>query len=363
MLTRIADGKQPAAVADLKCRYHRLQTDLEPAALMHSPVLALEGNVIHAFENPNGSAVELLRRAIAEGKISQELETDYMAGVPRAPRIVQHADRLPTIQLQVAHLELVWAFIYGWMVVYEWGVQRPMIEGTHKGLIHFDTPFKFRAASLLDWAASLKDGYSPWPEGLPSPTHHENEEEKTTAEKANGIFEQAIAFCMFHEFAHTEQGHLSFLRVDDADPIDAQSVLEMEREADDFAYRVMVSPEDTVRDLAIKAWPMLAAVLSSFYLIHGPQGVYQERHPHLHQRVEQLLAKFNFATGMNRDYFHHLSSTVLKLSREGPLIQVRTEGDIDAVPQVFETVDDALGAELDLLDGYVEDVAATRNRK
>ena len=208
-----------------------------------------------------------------------------------------------------------------------------MIDGTFTGHIHFDTPFKFRAASLLDWAASLKEGYSPWPEGLPSPKHQEAEEEKSTAEKANRIFQQAIAFYLFHEFAHTEQGHLNFLRAGDADQIDPQSVLEMEREADDFAYRVMVSPGDTEEELAIKAWPMLAAVLSSFYLIHGPQGVYQERHPHLHQRVEQLLAKFNFAPGMNRDYYHYLSSTALTLSRDAPLIRVRADEEIDAVPQ------------------------------
>lgn len=329
---------------------------------MLSPILALQGNIIHAFENPNGSSVEQLRRAVNEGKLSHELELDFAPGVPRAPKIVQPEDGLPTLVLQVAHLELVWAFIYGWMVVYEWGVQRPMLDRTFDGRIYFDTPFKERAARLLDWAASLKEGYSEWPGGLPSPEHQQGEEERSVSLKANGVFQQAIAFYLFHEFAHAQQGHLNFMTAEADAEVDPQSILEMEKEADDFAYRVMVSPDDDEDALSTKAWPILAAVLSSFYLIHGPQGVYQERHPHLHLRVAHLLAKLNFPAGRNQDYYHYLSSTVLKLSMEGPLVRVRSDTDDEEQPHIFDIAVDALDAQLELLDRYVDEVSATLNR-
>lgn len=328
---------------------------------MPSPILALQGNIIHAFENPNGSAVDQLRRAVNEGTLSRELELDFTPGVPRAPKIVQPQDGLPTLVLHVAHLELVWAFIYGWMVVYEWGIQRPMLEGIFDGCIYFDTPFRERAARLLDWAASLKEGYSEWPAGLPSPEHQQDEEERSVSLKANGVFQQAIAFYLFHEFAHAQQGHLNFMTADADAEVDVQSVIEMEKEADDFAYRVMVSTDDHEDALATKAWPIVSAVLSSFYLIHGPQGVYQERHPHLHVRVAHLLAKLNFPAGRNQDYYHYLSSTVLKLSMGGPLIRVRSETDDDGQPQIFDTAVDALDAQLELLDRAVEDVRASIN--
>ena len=326
---------------------------------MPSPILALQHNITYAFENPNGSAVEQLRRAVDEGKVSHELDLDLSPGVPRAPRAIRLNDGPPNLQLQVAHLELLWAFIYGWLVVYERGVQRPMLDGNFDGRIYFDTPFKERAARLLDWAASLKEGYSDWPEGLPSPVHHEGEEERDISLKTNGVFQQAVAFCLFHEFAHAQQGHLDFMTAEAAATVDPQSVLEMEKEADDFAYRVMVSPEDDEDTLAVKAWPILAAVLSSFYLIHGPQGVYQDRHPHLHQRVAHMLAKLNFPEGKNRDYYHHLSATVLKLSLQGTLVRVRSGTEVDEQPEVFETAVDALDAELDLLDQHVEEIRAT----
>lgn len=144
--------------------------------------------------------------------------------------------------------------------------------------------------------------------------------------------------------------------------MDPQAVLEMEKEADDFAYRVMVSPDDDEDTLVVKAWPILAAVLSSFYLIHGPRGVYQERHPHLHQRVAHMLAKLNFPRGMHHDYYHYLCSTVLKLSMEGPLVRLRSGLDDDEQPEIFETAVDALHAELDLLDQHVEEVRSAINR-
>lgn len=329
---------------------------------MPSPVLALEGNIIHAFENPNGSAVEQLRLAVNEGRVSHELGVDLTPGVPRAPRAIRLNDGPPSLELQIAYLELLWAFIYGWFVVYERGVQRPMLDGNFDGRIYFDTPIKERAARLLDWAASLKNGYTDWPEGLPSPVHHQDQDERDISLKTNTVFQQAVAFYLFHEFAHAQQGHLDFMSAAADAEVDPQSVLEMEREADDFAYRVMVSPDDDEDALVIKAWPILAAVLSSFYVIHGPQEVYQERHPHLHHRVAHMLTKLNFPAGRHHDYYHYLSSIVLKLSMQGPLLRVRSETDIEEQPEIFETAVDALDDELDFLDQRVEEIRATLSR-
>ncbi|WP_442682174.1 phage exclusion protein Lit family protein [Stenotrophomonas sp. JC08] len=329
---------------------------------MPSPILALQGNIIHAFENPNGSAVEQLRRAIDEGKVSNELDLDLTPGIPQAPRAIQANGSPASLVMQVAHLELVWAFIYGWMVVYEWGVQRPMLADTFDGRIHFDTPLKERAARLLDWAASLKHGYTPWPQGLPSPAHQKDEEEREICLKANSVFQQAVAFYLFHEFAHAQQGHLGFITAGSGEGLDPNSVLEMEKEADDFAYRMIVSHDDDEETLRHKAWPILAAVLSSFYLIHGPQEVYQERHPHLHQRVAHMLAKLNLPEGQSQDYYHYLASTVLKLSMQGPLLVLRDGSEADDQPEIFDTALDALDAELDTLDGHVEAIQAASRR-
>lgn len=86
-----------------------------------------------------------------------------------------------------------------------------MLDGNFDGRIYFDTPLKERAARLLDWAASLKNGHTDWPEGLSSPVHQQDEDERDISLKVNGVFQQAVAFYLFHEFAHAQQGHLDFM--------------------------------------------------------------------------------------------------------------------------------------------------------
>lgn len=315
---------------------------------MDSPILALSENVIHAFENPNGSAVPELTEAIQAGLLSDELVMDMEQARPRPPRAVKQSDAPANIHVHVAHLELLWAFSYGWAVLFEEGIQRPMIDGTYQGAILLDSPLKRRAAALLDWASSLRGTYAPWPEQLPSPVHYESVEEESYALKTNGIFQQAVAFFLFHEFCHVRQRHFEFLADGSAD-VDATSRIEMEREADDFAYRALVATTDDEASKVLKAWPILAAVLSSLYLIHGPAGVYQTAHPHLHHRVYDTLAKLDFAPGGKaRDYYHYLCATVLLLVSAS---EDREAGRIS--PQVFDTADDALQAELEALDQTV----------
>ena len=56
-----------ARLSSTHCSYYR------PEEPMPSPILALQHNITYAFENPNGSAVEQLRRAVEEGRVSREL--------------------------------------------------------------------------------------------------------------------------------------------------------------------------------------------------------------------------------------------------------------------------------------------------
>lgn len=166
---------------------------------MPSPILALEGNIIHAFENPNGSALELLRAAVAEGLVSHELDLRVDSAPPRGPSIVRPQQQPASIMVRVSHLELLWAFTYGWVVLYQEAIQLPMIEGIFDGRILLVTDLTRRGAALLEWASGLRHAYTPWSAGLPSPTHTASEQERSYALKVNGIFQYATTFLLYHE--------------------------------------------------------------------------------------------------------------------------------------------------------------------
>ena len=316
---------------------------------MPSPILVLEGNIIQAFENPNGSAVELLRAAVAEGLVSHELDLIVDSAPPRGPSIVRMQQQPASIVVRVSHLELLWAFIYGWLVLYEEAVQRPMIEGIFDGRILLVTDLTRRAAALLEWASGLRHAYTPWPAGSPSPTHTASEQERSYALKVNGVFQYATTFLLYHEFGHARLGHLDAVDPHD-DALETRvTAVQLEREADDFAYRALVAHDDSEPVRRSKGWAVLVPALSSLYLVDGRADLYQRRHPHLHHRIADLLAKLNFQDEQNNFYYRYLCSTVLLTFDRA----YRADQDAPLTPRVFETVDEAFDAEMDDLDAFL----------
>lgn len=310
---------------------------------MISPIDSLKNNIVHAFENPNGSALDLLKDAIQQKKISSEIDLLVDSSGPRGPRVVKRDGEPAFIQLHLPHLELLWAFTYGWVVQHE-EVQRQMIQKTFTGELRFDTAFLQRSQQLLIWAESLRAGYTNWPVGLPSPVIHASDAEKSMCEKVNGIFQYAVAFLMYHEFAHARQGHIGIVAPDDVTAEALQVSIEMEREADDFAYRVMVSLHDDDSVTRLKGWAVLVPALSSLYLVSGPGGVRQTRHPHLHHRIRDLLSKLSYKDPESKFYYEYLCTFIL-----GQFLQSSRQ-DGECHQQEYDCAEELLEAQLDELD-------------
>ena len=320
---------------------------------MSSPIDQLSGNVLHAFEQPAGLLNMDLISAIRDGLLSAEIHLHEDDSSPRAPRVVRNEGRNGElepayIELHRPHLELLWAFIFGWFVLYEEAVQKPLLAKSFTGPIVLDSALKQRAAQLLSWATGLKDKYTRWPQNLPSPSLSTatSVEEREYSAKVNGIFQEAIAFMLYHEFAHIFQGHLD---VYDRAPTPEASALtkQLEREADDFAFRIFVMETDGDDVRCIKGWAVLSASLSSLYLIDSPAAIFQERHPHLHHRVAHALSQLNFSNTKDRDYYWYLCSVVLTV-----FAKAHNLGGANGrlAPEVFDTALDAVNAQLDELD-------------
>lgn len=314
---------------------------------MASPINALAWNVSYAFERPNGVVNAELVDAAKKGIISLEIDLLDSDSLPKGPFALKNRNVPARIQIHRTHLELLWAFTYGWMVVYEEAVQKPMIAGSFSGPIVLDSMLKKNAAALLNWASGLKSKYTAWPVGLPSPTQAANEDETSYCQKANGIFQDAVAFLLYHEFAHIRQGHLKD-GYDHSDDDGAHAYnKELEREADDFAFRTFISADDGDDVRRLKGWPLLIPVLSSLYLIDGPASVFQVNHPHLHHRIHHVLTQLDFKDEPTRDYYWYLSSVVLTVFAQAHKVD-SLQGRME--PEVFDTAPDAFNAQLEELD-------------
>jgi hypothetical protein len=126
----------PSSVPHLKANYE-------------SPILALEHNVVFAFENVGPGFVDQLQKAFDTGLIAKHIDLRMDLVSPRGPKVTREASSKPAVfHLHVTHLEMLWAFIYGWMILFEEDIQKPQIDD-RSPLAHGATPLSRRALDLL----------------------------------------------------------------------------------------------------------------------------------------------------------------------------------------------------------------------
>lgn len=298
------------------------------------PVMTLVGAIAHAFENPNGSSLEKLRTVVARGIVNPQIDV-VMDGQERAPYITGNSPA--KICLHVRWLEVLWAFIYGWFVVYEQAVMQRWQQGSFDGEIYYDSPLLVRAAEILEWVRS-SDGDRP--DGAVSPICFDSDDEKVFTEKANGIFVHAVSFVLHHELGHALLGHLvAERRKGSAEHFESK---DMERDADEFAFIALISQNDDEERRRQIAWSVLAPSLCTLYRTEGSASLFSSTHPFRHHRVETVLRKLNFEGQPSQDYFIYLSVAIAQ--------QCALALGVAAVRAEFETPKEALTFYLDELD-------------
>lgn len=128
---------------------------MPPMSLDGSPILALEGNILWQFENLKNGSRERLVAEVNSGRLWREIALQMDAVVPRGPFVQARDDGIPEVHIHVVFLELLWAFIYSWMVLYEEGVQRPQLPGTELPTGPAPSDLLERADALKNWSQSL----------------------------------------------------------------------------------------------------------------------------------------------------------------------------------------------------------------
>lgn len=161
---------------------------------------------------------------------------------------------------------------------------------------------------LFDWAYSLKtEGSSGnWPDALPSPINTNNK-----ARVTNVIFIDAINYIMFHEVAHIVNGHWNnykdidskFKNGDILNDDEKSSCVQMEQEADMFAYDCLVGSQNDEVIRYHKHLGIIIAGLSSLFAIKKGAKLFSLTHPSVHVRLFNSLQHTLF----DEEYEFHLN--------------------------------------------------------
>ncbi len=299
------------------------------------PISVLEHNITVEFERLAASNNMNLRRAVEVRQIKPVIDLCLKQLPPKAPK-ADLDER--TIFLHEAHLAFLWAYIYSSFVIYEQGVQRPMLDGTHDGAIHFSNELLVRAKRLQDWALGFSRKYSDWDEtSMPSPKSYRDNTEKQYCEKTNAVFLKAVCFLLLHEYAHLTLGH----QVAKADE-DAAWSLEQETDADNFAMSCLVDDQSTETERQIVGLSITLLCVSNLQLPEDWRGIWQTHHPHLHDRVRNAIVALNLQSEKAKFYVYYLAAIGLR--------QYLLSQNFEVPRQEAETAEDLFYDCLNLID-------------
>ncbi len=279
---------------------------------MESPITVLWGNIVYAFENADETALGLHKAATNSGKLAKSIACDNRKEKVRTP----FADlKGKEINLQETYLSHLWSFIYSVFVMYEEGIQKPLINNRFDGALRFETELLQRAKLLFDWSISLTSEYSDWDERLPNPRTHNNEIEQFYAEKVNAIFQDSVAYLMFHEFAHLTQGHESFflgVALNESREEELAELIQMENEADQFAFSMLVKDADDEKQRWKKGLSILFVMCSALLVTPHANSIKQTTHPDLDNRLLNILLKLDLKTDEAQFYCWYLCSFAIR---------------------------------------------------
>lgn len=306
--------------------------------IMGTPITVLWGNIINRFETIQPDMLNEHYRAVKQGQISKAINYDNAKEKVKTP----HSNiKSRSIYLQETYLSFLWANIYSIFVIHEEGIQKRMIEGTWNGIIQYEASLLQRAKKLFLWSTSLVDEFSDWDTTLPNPSIYTNDEENFFVEKVNGIFQDAVTFLMFHEYAHLTLGHDKYFneKTKKEDNTVASLFIELEKDADDIAL-------DIVGKEQISSIVAVVFVITSSLLIEPTQNqTLQIKHPTTDNRLFNIFQKLQFTTKENEFYIKYLSTLYLQMY----LIKQKVV-DISVLSSAFDTVDDMLSFYLEKLD-------------
>lgn len=251
------------------------------------PVRVLEQNIIFWFEKITPDFIS---------DVKFEVETNSLD-----PAIQYHVDPNPITEIanispdRRIHIyenfnEFLWTVCYSIMVLFDEGIQQPIIEGKFTGHMDLANPIIIGAYDVFQGGLTLKSKYDvKLFFDLPNPEKY-LELEKFYVEKTNGAFVGAMTFVLLHEFAHQYLGHLSYYTFGD-------SAKDDEINADAYAIQKMSESFDTDKGATYKVGIVLG-LCSLILLSRSLRG--GTNHPDPEDRIKLALEK------LNPDQYHYL---------------------------------------------------------
>lgn len=272
--------------------------------MSESPIIRLKGNILKDFENI-GLKGHVLENALLSGQFSNGIIYDNTHSSIQTP-YAKCEDK--SIYLQETFLAYLWSFIYSNLVIFEEGIFKPSQAGTSTGFLDFSMPIMNRARELFDWGIKLRKEYSEWDTRLPNPNNYHDSDEEYYGLKANNLFSNGVSYILFHELAHLTQGHFQYCT-----NVSLSDIIELEKEADNFAFDMLINPSDHEDDILNKYLSIATIQCSMLFLSSNFMGIKQKDYPDIDARISNMVYKLSLDSESYRNYVYHRCSAYLRI--------------------------------------------------
>ncbi|CAA9299619.1 MAG: hypothetical protein AVDCRST_MAG68-560 [uncultured Gemmatimonadetes bacterium] len=266
--------------------------DREAGEHVKTPVRLLSDNVLERFQNARAHTLARHLRNLTAGKLIPAIGWDDRRMLLKGP----HADpETRQIVVQEVFLAYLWAVTYALLVIDQEAYRKPIIEGRFEGELDFTEPVLAEAWELFLWAMSLKRDFSEWPAYLPAPDRRRQIAGIDYTGLANGIFMDAAAYLLFHEYAHLVNDHWSVIGPirarpeDEITEADCEILKQIENEADVDAREALLASDDPARLQLSRGCGIVIAHSASLLLVPSPSKLRQIQHPDVDSRLVNAI--------------------------------------------------------------------------
>jgi hypothetical protein len=242
------------------------------------PVRVLGKNIEERFLNINPTFRNEFEKLLTQF----EIEKKIIIEIHFEPIISNDLKQLPfinssdkIIHLHEAFLAYLWILCYSFLVIYDEGMNKPARNLHHGENLTIDVDKRDEAFVLFNYGLSLISCYTNWNESLPNPENYDDS--NLYIEKANAIFEYAVAFILAHEFAHLKHGHIGLNKEKG-----------YENEADFEASELLLNTISKSEEKTKIGFGLLVATASTLFIDNTLQS---NTHPDKDDRIKNVLQK------------------------------------------------------------------------
>jgi hypothetical protein len=177
-----------------------------------------------------------------------------------------------------------------------------------------DNPDADELSKLLNWAFSLKEEYSCWPQNMISP-----EIQTPKVIQANKLFAETLRYIFFHEVAHLAN-HSDYIEIIKKikqigyEPTDTELDLlkQLEQEADNYSFDCLILNNDSEAAKYSIVLSAITAHLSDFFSLNN-SDTRGYRHQDIDVRLFNLIGRFELNQECHDIYIKQMVSVGIQL--------------------------------------------------